>query len=62
MNFFTVLDTFKTVNSLANANAKKIRAHIRRHPMVMCMLTEDDAHIVREAVALAEKLKPEDVK
>ncbi len=53
MTFFNVLDAFKSVNSLANA--KRVRAHLNRHPMVLCMLTEDDLHIAREAVALANK-------
>jgi uncharacterized protein (DUF2249 family) len=47
MSFFTILDAFKTTNSLANA--KKVAAHVRKHPMVMTMLTEDDAGMVREA-------------
>lgn len=48
-----LLDAFKTCNSLANA--KRIRNHLNRHPMVLCMLTEDDLHIAREAVSLANR-------
>ena len=47
------LDAFKTTNSLANA--RRLVAHIKKHPMVMCMLTEDDAHMVREAAQLVER-------
>ena len=52
-HFMNKIDAFKTTNSLANA--KKLAAHIRKHPMVECMLTETDAHIVREALRLVEK-------
>ena len=48
-----LLDTFKTTNSLANA--RKLVAHGRKHPFSLCFLTEDDAHILREAVRLVEK-------
>ena len=50
---FKTLEAFKTTNSLANA--RRLVAHIRKHPMVMCMLTEDDAHMVREAVQLVDR-------
>jgi len=48
-----LLEAFKTTNSLVNA--RKLVANARRHPMAMCMLTEDDAHIFREAERLVEK-------
>ncbi len=48
-----LLDAFKTCNSLNNA--KKLANHARKHPMVFCMLTTDDAHILKEAINLAER-------
>jgi hypothetical protein len=56
MSFFTILDAFKTTNSLTNA--KKVAAHVRKHPMIMTMLTEDDAGMVREAERIVASVTP----
>jgi hypothetical protein len=41
------IDAFISCNSLNNA--RKLVNHVRRHPMVMCLLTEDHAGQVRNA-------------
>ena len=48
-----LLEAYKTVNSLANA--KRLAAHARRHPFAVAFLTEDDAHILTEALRLADR-------
>jgi hypothetical protein len=48
-----ILDAFIATSSLANA--RKLAAHVRRHPMVMCMLTADHASIVDQALRLVER-------
>jgi hypothetical protein len=54
-NINTVLDAFKTTASLANA--KKLVAHLRKFPMTACILTEDDAGIVRSAEGIIADAK-----
>jgi hypothetical protein len=46
------LDAFISCNSLINAS--KLVAHVRKHPMVLCMLTEDHAGQVRNAERMVE--------
>ena len=45
--FQITLDAFISAPSLTNA--KKVVAHARKHPFVLCMLTEDHAGMVRNA-------------
>ena len=47
------LEAFIACNSLANA--KRIAAHARKHPFALCLLTADHAHLVEEAIRLAER-------
>jgi len=48
----TAVDAFISCNSLVNA--RKLVAHVNRHPMVMCMLSEDHAGQVRNAERMVE--------
>lgn len=32
------------------ANARKVRAYERSHPMALCLLTRDDANLVADAI------------
>jgi len=50
MNKF--IEAFIACNSLANA--RKLVAHVNRHPMVLCLLTEDHAGQVRNAERMVE--------
>jgi len=47
-----LLEAFIACNSLVNA--RKLVAHVNRHPMVMCMLSEDHAGQVRNAERMVE--------
>ena len=47
-----VLDAFIACNSLNNA--RKLVAYVNRHPMVMCMISEDHAGQVRNAERMVE--------
>jgi len=49
------IDAFITCNSLVNA--RKLVAHINRHPMAMCMLTEDHEGQVRNAQRMVDSAK-----
>lgn len=46
------IDAFIRCNSLDNA--RKLVAHVNRHPMVLCLLTEDHAGQVRNAERMVE--------
>jgi hypothetical protein len=46
------IDAFISCNSLNNA--RKLVNHVRRHPMVMCLLTEDHAGQVRNAERMVD--------
>jgi hypothetical protein len=48
----TVIDAFIACNSLINA--RKLVAHVNRHPMVLCMISEDHAGQVRNAERMVE--------
>jgi hypothetical protein len=51
-NINTIIDAFITCSSLNNA--KKLVAHVHRHPMVLCMISEDHAGQVRNAERMIE--------
>ena len=46
------LDAFIACNSLTNA--RKLVAHVNKHPMVLCMISEDHAGQVRNAERMVE--------
>jgi hypothetical protein len=46
------LDAFIKCNSLVNA--RRLVAHVNKHPMVLCMLSEDHAGQVRNAERMVE--------
>jgi hypothetical protein len=52
MNINDHIDAFIRCNSLVNA--RKLVSHVNRHPMVLCLLTEDHAGLVRNAERLVE--------
>jgi len=53
--FQITLEAFISTPSLANA--KKVVAHARKRPFVLCMLTEDHAGMVRNAERIVDDAK-----
>ena len=50
------LDAFIACNSLTNA--RKLVAHVNKHPMVLCMISEDHAGQVRNAERMVASVTP----
>ena len=55
MNFFNTIDAFKTTPTLANA--KKVVAHVSKHPMVLAMMTLEDMAAHTQAQRIVEDAK-----
>lgn len=48
-----VLNAYRTNPTLANA--QKVRAYERKHPMAACMLTREDADLLADAIHHSNK-------